>query len=163
MGLMNMSKSFKRAIEEICSINFIDPDEKDHEKWLAEYEEYRQKIFMGVPKEFLKSDTKGFYDCPKCGVPVVSSKGVWLIPKHFIGADCVGWQCRCGKNITGGDLMGITKKDESTLRALGIPEDTLTMIFGKPKESRPKARPRRRITIPEEVKLRREGDGNAQS
>jgi hypothetical protein len=115
---------------------------------------------MGVPKKLLKSNIDGFYDCPKCSAPVVSGKGEWLIPKYFIGDDCLGFRCNCGNIITGADLMGITKKDESTLRALGVPEDTLTMIFGKPKESKPKVRPRRRITIPKELKLRREGEGN---
>ena len=159
---MTMSKSFKQAMKEMYHVHFIDPDEKDHEKWLAEYEEYRQKIFsvLGVPKKILKNNIDGYCDCPKCGAPVVSSKGEWIIPKHFINADCVGYQCSCGNAITGGDPWGITKKDESTLRALGVPEDTLTMIFGKPKEDKPKTRPRRRITIPEEVKLRRAEDGN---
>lgn len=163
MGLMTMSKSFIKAMKEMYPIHFLDSN-KDQEKFKAEYEEYRQKVFsaLGVPKKIIKSNIPGHYFCPKCGDHIVTDKGEWSIPEYFIGDDCMGHRCNCGNVVSGGDL-GDWSKVKARIREMGISEERINKVFGESleaKESKPKARPRRRITIPEEVRLRRAEDGN---
>jgi hypothetical protein len=53
------------------------------------------------------------YKCSACDHLVKSPiTGEMLIPKYYIGSDCVGYRCWCGRTINQGELIQCSIKEE---------------------------------------------------